>query len=311
MMAARITTLAMLLILTAPSSVAAQRARVLTSDPPGAPAGGYRLTLPAGSPRGLLVLFASWGETFENSLWQRIGIDTVMARADVATLEINNTPWRQNYFDGGTLERLDSIVASVVATYQIPPGRIVMGGHELGGGAALKYAIRCQRTHCTPATTPRGVFAVNAILDYRRFWTSYNVYLQRPRGVAKDRVAILASIERELGGTPDEVPEVYRRESTYVHDAADGGPARYLHAVAVRLYMDPDINWILQQTQDDYYSSSLMDMAGLHLYLTRSGNPRSEIVPYSTKNAFATNPPEPRLVVEPAALRDWVVALLN
>ena len=299
------------LILQAPAHTAAQSPRVITATSPDAPAGAYRLTLPASTPQGLLVLFGNWGATYENSFWQRLGIEAVMAQANIATLEINNTPWRQNYFNSSTMERLDSIVAKVIDTHRLPPGRVVMGGYELGGGAALKYAIRCERSGCTASTKPLGVMAVNPILDYTRFWKAYSVYMARPGGIPKDRAAIMRSIERELGGTPETNAEAYHRESIYVGDAVDGGAARYLRNIAVLQYIDPDIAWLLDSSMDDYFSSNLIDNAGLHLFLKRNMNARSELVAYSTKAAMASRPPDLSRVVNPQLLREWAVALFK
>ena len=71
-------------------------------------------------------------------------------------------------FGDAPLLVLDTILVEVMRAYGIPHGRVVLGGMQMGGTGALRYARRCARGACTPSTQPAAVFAVDPVLDFLR-----------------------------------------------------------------------------------------------------------------------------------------------
>jgi hypothetical protein len=182
----------------------------------------------------------------------------------------------------------------------------------MGGSAALKYAQRCAEGACAAGASPAGVFAVDPVLDLTRFWRAYDVYLKRPGGRTGARAAVKGALERELGGTPDAVPEAYRRNSVYLHFEADGGRAPLLRQTAVRLYMEPDVQWYLRTWEDDYLTSNAADIAGLALFLRRLGHGRAELLTPTGRATLPDGRPSPHAwhLVDEAELALWIGGLL-
>lgn len=110
--------------------------------------------------------------------------------------------------EDGWRKHLDAIVAQTFTTHRIPADRVVVGGFSAGGAAAVRYAEFCA-AHRSPARVrSRGVFAVDAPLDFGRFWRGETLAVRRgahPRfvGEVKD---VLADMRRVLGESPDDEP---------------------------------------------------------------------------------------------------------
>ncbi len=300
-------------LLPALATVRAQETHLVYRSPTDTLAYGYKLFLPAGQPRGLVVIGANYGNTYVDLEFQQAQIGALLQARGVASIYVNNTPWRNNYFNSSVLAAFDTIIGTVVREHGIPAGRVIVGGLQMGGTLALKYAERCAEGACPPETVPRGVFAVDPVLDFTRFWRAYDVYLRRPGGAKGARALVKGSIERELGGTPDQVPEVYARNSVYMHFDVNGGRASLLRSTPVRLYMEPDVHWYMTNFEDDLITSNAADIAGLALFLRRIGNTRSELVTPTGRSVLPDGRPSPhawRMIDEPA-LVEWIVALLG
>jgi hypothetical protein len=266
-------------VLLVPAVVSAQSVRVINRIPGDTLAGTYRLLLPRAQPRGLLVLLADWGETFATFDERAMQLPALLQQRGLAVVQINNTPWRSNYFTDASLGVIDSIVADVMRDARVPAGRVVMGGLQMAGAAALKFAARCAEGRCSSGTTPEGVFAIDATLDLTRFWRANDVYLKRPGGKnLQSRQGEQNSLERELGGSLNGVPDVYRQNSVYLHFEGDGGRAKLLRNTAVRLYTGNELVTYVNAYNADPLSSNVADMAGLALFLRRIGNDRAQLV---------------------------------
>src|SRR5262245_40408825 len=98
--------------------VSGQTSVVVTRSPTDTLGYSYRLFLPNSAPRGLLVLLGNWGNHFSEFDWQRVTIQRLVADSGIATMQISNTPWRNNYFGDAAVAAVDSLIARVVRERQ-------------------------------------------------------------------------------------------------------------------------------------------------------------------------------------------------
>jgi hypothetical protein len=182
----------------------------------------------------------------------------------------------------------------------------------MAGAAALRYAERCAEGRCPPATRPAGVFAVESTLDLMRFSRAIGIYVNRPGGTnLEGHRAELASLERELGGTFDAIPDVYRRNSVYLAFDVDGGRAALLRNTAVRLYTGNDLAWYVTVAGADPLSSNIADMTGLALFLRRIGNEHVDIVTPAIRVVPGRRPgPLAWSLFDERDIADWVLRIL-
>lgn len=250
---------------------------VLADTAAGVPA--YLEVLPPGDVRGLLVLVGSvpaddpdWGETVKlHGLAARAGLMTIYVEPGdrYADLLLTDT----------TLDALDAAVAAVRQEHDVG-SRVVMGGHSLDGSLAVRFAEHCAAGRCRDGLRLAGVFAVDAPLDFERFWHMCQRAVGRryhPDPVG-ECTWVLDRMEHTFGGDPDDHRNAYRRLSPFLHSEPDGGNLTLLASTAVRLYTEPDIDWYLENRGKDYYDLNAVDSAAIVNRLRALGNGQAQLI---------------------------------
>jgi pimeloyl-ACP methyl ester carboxylesterase len=217
-----------------------------------------------------------------------------------------------HWLEDGWLKHLDAIVAETLTTYRILADRVVVGGFSAGGTAAVRYAEFCAARRSPAGVRIRGVFAVDAPLDFGRFWRGETLAVRRGAhlGFVREATAVLADMRRVLGGSPDDAPERYLQMSPFSAFAEGGGQARLLAGVPVRLYTEPDIQWWMANRKVDYYSMNALDAAGLVLQLQLLGNQQAQLITTDGRGVRPDGTPHPHSwsIVNETKLSSWILA---
>jgi pimeloyl-ACP methyl ester carboxylesterase len=309
----RLNALALAMFLTSSGVVVGQETRVVTPNPQDSLAGSYRIYAPTGKPAGLLVLipggaathdeFAAGGST-PSMLPQKLAGGQVMTIVPAGG-------GYSHWLEDGWLKHLDAIVAETLTTYRIPADRVVVGGFSAGGTAAVRYAEFCADHRSRAGVRIQGIFAVDAPLDFGRFWRGETLAVRRgahPRFVAEAK-AVLADMRRVLGGSPEEEPARYLQASPFSAFAEGGGQARLLADVPVRLYTEPDLSWWMSTRKVDYYSMNAVDAAALILQLQFLGNRRAQLITTQGRGVRPGGERHPHSwsIVEENDLQRWIL----
>lgn len=150
------------------------------------------LTLPAGEPRGVVVVVHGgfWRQRFGLELGRPLAAD--LAAAGFAAWNIE---YRRVGGDGGWPATFDDVAAAVdaLAGTGLDLSRVVAVGHSAGGHLATWLAARP-----SPAVRVRGVVSQAGVLD---------LVDAAARGVGS------GAVEDLLGGSPDAVPDRYASAS--------------------------------------------------------------------------------------------------
>jgi pimeloyl-ACP methyl ester carboxylesterase len=270
------------LFLAWPGVVLGQQTRVVPPNSQDSLAGSYRIHEPAGRPVGLLVLIPGGAASHDEFGAQGMTpsrLPQQLTGQQIVTI-IPSAGGYSHWLEDGFLQHLDAIVAETLTTHRIPTDRVVVGGFSAGGSAAVRYAEFCAARQSPGGVRVRGVFAVDAPLDFGRFWRGETLAVRRkahPR-FAGEAKAVLADMRRVLGGSPDDKPARYLQISPFSAFAEGGGQARHLAGMAVRLYTEPDIDWWMTSRKVDYYSMNAVDAAALILQLRLLGNRQAELI---------------------------------
>ncbi|MDH3650785.1 MAG: hypothetical protein OEQ53_13960, partial [Saprospiraceae bacterium] len=120
-------------------------------------------------------------------------------------------------------------------------------------------------------------------------------------------------LEKNLGGTPQEVPENYRMYSPYVPDMNIDDRLQLFSSVAVRVYTEPDILWWLGHRQKSYYGMNAIDAAALVRDLRVLGNEQAELIATTEKGHHPDGRRHPHSwsIVDNAELVDWFLESLH
>jgi pimeloyl-ACP methyl ester carboxylesterase len=305
--------LGLALLLAWPGVALGQQTRVVLPDQKDSLAGSYRIHEPAGKPVGLLVLIPGGAATHDEFGAQGVTPSTLpqqLTGHQMVTI-IPSAGGYSHWLEDGFLRHLDAIVAETLANHRIPTDRVVVGGFSAGGTAAVRYAEFCAARRSSGGVRVRGVFAVDAPLDFGRFWRGETLAVRRgahPRFVGEAK-AVLADMRRVLGGSPEEHPARYIQMSPFSAFAEGGGQARLLAGVAVRLYTEPDIDWWMTNRRVDYYSMNALDAAALILQLRLLGNRQAELITTEGRGVRPDGGRHPHSwsIVDEPALGAWIL----
>jgi pimeloyl-ACP methyl ester carboxylesterase len=301
------------LFLSWPGVVFGQQTRVVQPHPQDSLAGSYRIYEPARKPMGLLVLIPGGAATHDEFTAE--GSSPSMLPQGLAGQQmVTIVPAGGGYshwLEDGWLKDLDAIVAETLTTHRIPADRVVVGGFSAGGTAAVRYAEFCAARRSRAGVRIRGVFGVDAPLDFGRFWRGETLAVRRgahPSFVSEAK-AVLADMRRVLGGSPDDEPARYLQMSPFSAFAEGGGQAQLLAGVPVRLYTEPDIRWWMENRKVEYYSMNAVDAAALILQLQLLGNRQAQLI---TTQGRGVRPggnrhPHSWSIVDEAELQAWIL----
>ena len=215
----------------------------------------YRLDPAAGtSSRGLLVLLPSLGEPAHDVFHAtRLAQEAAQQGFVVLVPALND----RICLDAVGTRFLGDAIGPVLQQYPFLAQKIVVGGFSAGGQLAFAYAETLVRDSAQRPWRLRAVLGVDPPLDLAVHWQRAQQHMDQ-RDCAPFLVydqGTLSRLTHELGGSPAQFPEHYRARSAFARSDPAGGNARWLRAVPVRLYCEPDLAfWQAGSDKTAYHS---------------------------------------------------------
>lgn len=209
-------------------------------------------------------------------------------------------------------QRLEKMVKEAMQQYKIPAGKLIIGGHSIGGLSALYYAEMANKPGQDSIVKPAAVFGVDPPLDLKRLYAGYTRAIKEGAGSGSEAVMITERFKKIYGGTPAEAAANYESASAFTPDAPEGGNARYLKNLPVRLYCDPDVNWFIKERQTGVAWINLVDLTACIAQLNKLGNKKAELVTALGKGYFPNGQRHPHAfsILDPAGCVQWFNAIL-
>lgn len=219
------------------------------------------------------------------------------------------------YLDEITMDFLNTTFENAISKYQVPNDKIIIGGFSLGGMNAIRYVELSKENPDLTSIQPVAVYGIDPPLDWTRIYYSF----QRTKELNFSEVAVneakdyLAKLDKQFGGTPKEVPNIYSKHSMYSKAVKGGGNATFLIDTPIRIYSDPDIDWHLTERQTDFYDINALDQTAMINELRISGNENAEFINALGKGyrLNGTRHPHSWSIAEPNELMDWITENLN
>lgn len=240
----------------------------------------YRILIPDSSSKGLLVILGGFCTTPDEVMLEtklpekavKAGYTVVIPYLidDCSTIDTKNL----------YQTRLETLIPEIIKNYNIPEGKFIIGGQSLGGHRALYYAELAYKFNNKSIMKPSAVFGVDPPLNMKRLWNSftYGVRINFSEVSAGEGKEMLRRFTIMYGGSPSQNPKKYEAVSSFYPEAKDGGNAKYLKTVPVRLYCDPDINWIIENRRGSYETMNATDLSGCISQLKLLGNTNAEFI---------------------------------
>jgi hypothetical protein len=272
----------------------------------------YLKLVPKIRPIGCLVIIPSSGELVENVMKQITLHNLAVEKGLVVIFPSIN--WGTNKF---TEEHkfLDTIFKQIVQQYEIPKDKFILGGLSGGAMVSLTYTEKANKNKDSTFLIPRAVFALDPPLDLA------HLYYQAKRDVERNFSDpavneghwIMNMYTTEFGGTPEEAPKEYIKYSIYSHSEKDGGNAKYLLKVPVRIYTEPGIEWQIKNRHRDLYDLNCTDISAMINLLQIQGNNKAEIIVTHDKGIRldGTKHPHSWSIMNSKSCLDWIMKQLK
>jgi hypothetical protein len=274
--------------------------------------------------KAVLVLLPSTFESVENviscnrELMQKCYDSRILTV--VLSANYNNTlesdPAAMRFFNLSFME--------ISEKFKVSKDKFILSGLSLGGNNALQYTEMSRNPKYSTSIQPIAVIGIDPPVDQVDLYHHAKEAIELYRA---DSSLITESIQLALnedhflidyfhtlyGGSPEEVPEKYIEGSNFSRTQADGGNAKYLIDIPVRLYADPDILWNLKYKNRDYYHINAANLSAMTNFLMMKGNKRVEFIPAIGKGyrVDGTRHPHSWSIVEPDDCIRWILEIVK
>lgn len=271
----------------------------------------YYKMLPKSKPVGVLTIFPSGGEKIEDLLKQIELHDVALKNNLLVIIPSYNWGTFQKTPD---IEFIDSIFKQVVSEHDVPKDKFIMCGLSNGGMIALTYGISAVRDSNT-FITPLGIIGIDPPLDYSRFYK----YCQREvsrnyseAGVAESKW-LLSVYNQIYQGSPEEHPQNYIDASIFSYGVEDGGNAKYLNNIAIRMNSDLNVDYLLNQRKRDLYDWNGTDIVAFVNQLKINGNKNANVIITQKKGVRldGTKNPHSWSIIDTDDTMKWISELIK
>lgn len=237
----------------------------------------YLQLIPNGKIKGAIVILPSGGETTED-LVKQITLQKLAFNKGITTI-IPSINWGTENRKA-EIEILNLIFKELVEKYNIPKENFVLGGLSNGGMISLVYAQQSIKDSKKTFLKPKGVFGLDVPLDKAHFYEYCIREIKRnfsDVGVAEAKW-IMNNYNEIYGGSPKEFPNKYIEASIYSNGIENGGNAKYLKDIPIRMYTDLDVNWLINERRRDLYDWNGSDIVAMINDLKLMGNKDANVI---------------------------------
>lgn len=265
----------------------------------------YYALVPSKKIKGVIVLLAgTWDRTeyvlSNNKILVQLAYDNGFA---VIVPSVN----QRLTLNRDVLDFLNACFYQAIDKYKLPKDKFILGGFSMGGLFSLRYTELAYQDSTKTVVQPVATYSVDGPTDLENLYQTEERALQNSPNKAEASYA-LNEFKKNMGGAPDTVRENYVYYSSYSKSEKDGGNAKYLKYLPVRIYNDVDVNWWLVNRNADLYDMNALDQSALINFLKRNGNKNAEYI-----NAFGkgyrldgTRHPHSWSIVDPVDCIEWL-----
>ncbi len=256
----------------------------------------YYVLQPADPVSGILLLLPGRGEN-PKSVFKKTSLPEVLNAKGYMTI-VPNLKYAM-FADDMIKKQLSEILR--VESESRPSAGLVVGGFSAGGSVALSYAEHLVAQGASASL--KSVFVIDPPLDLQRVYASSRKMRRYScTTVQSDAQQAIDFLDKTLGGSPDDQYNNYVSNSPYMASEADGGNAKWLKKIPVRLYAEPDIDFVKERhcTEIEREDLNAGDLERLSKYLRMSGNDHCEYVATKGRGYHTWN------IAEPEELSAWI-----
>ncbi|QNK63330.1 hypothetical protein H7F33_02085 [Pedobacter sp. PAMC26386] len=278
----------------------------------------YYTLLPEGDVKSTVVLLPSRGETLEDVINCNKQLIQLAAHNHILVVvpSINNDKGMDD--DQLAFNFLNTVFKEVITKYKAPKHKFVFSGFSNGGMIGLRYAEIAREDSSKTTIVPCAVLGVDPPVDLAELYNASardSLINEGSPGLTpaklnglREAKSIISSYNKAFGGSPQQYPEQYIKHSMFSRSQKDGGNAKYLLKIPIRIYADPDISWAINQRNRDYFDMNAASSSAMINLLRIQGNNQAEFIPAIGKGyrLDGTRHPHSWSIVDPQDCIKWI-----
>jgi len=264
----------------------------------------YSYIEPEQNIKGILILLPGWGESTK-SIFEKTKLPSLLLEKGFVTIvpQLHQTLFADDF----TIAELNEIIRIQSERYHSDHLHLIIGGLSAGGAIAIGYAEHV--LSLDTAHSLNAIFAIDPPLDLTRMYRSAENKINydcKNKLIKKEGEFIKKYLLDALKGTPEEHPENYAKYSTFLATAADGGNARFLKNIPVRLYSEPDLEFVRSKYCDKLQLEDInaFDLEKLNAFLSGI-NKKTAYITTKGKGFHTWN------ILEPNDCAEWIMKVEN
>ena len=265
----------------------------------------YYSLVPPGKTRGVLVLLAGTWDRAEYVLSNNKTLVQLAYEQGFAVLvpSVN----QRLTLNTDVLQFLNKVFAQAISTYHLPPDKFILGGFSMGGLFSLRYTELAYADGTQTAVKPLAVYSVDGPTDLENMYRAEERALEQSPNKTEASYA-LTEFRNHMGGSPETHRQTYQYYSAFSQAEKNGGNARFLQSVPVRIYNDVDVSWWLENRNSDLYDMNALDQSAMIRFLQANGNKRAEFINALGKGyrLDGTRHPHSWSIVDPVDCVNWL-----
>lgn len=270
----------------------------------------YHALVPDGLLKGAIILMPGTWETTEHLISSTKTLHELAFKNNLAVLSLSIN--QRLTLTDEIVEIMNTMIMDAIKRYNIPKNKIVIGGWSMGGLFSLRYTELSRQDTTKTIVQPAAVFSCDGPSDLENIYNMFQMKLKKFPDNSEAAYGI-NELKKYCGGTPGQVNAKYKYYSCYTHTESDGGNAKYLLSVPVRIYNDLDANWWMQNRGLDMYYMNGLDQTAMIQKLNDMGNKKAEFI-NSYQNGYrieGNRHPHSWSIVEPKECIQWILGILN
>jgi pimeloyl-ACP methyl ester carboxylesterase len=257
----------------------------------------YHYIKPSGIKKGIVILLPGSGEKCQSVL-SNVSLAKQLVAQGFAVIapEVHTLLYADEY----SINILNELLKAKIKEYGTKS--IILGGFSSGGAIVTRYAEYLVSKNFQ--IDLKALFVIDPPLDLQRVYTAGMNMMQNCDGIIKrDGANIKAQLENAFGGSPTEKIDQYTSNSAFTANSNNGGNAKFLMSIPIRLYSEPDLDFVKRVYCNKLEKSNInaTDLEALHEFLLKSGNNRCEYIPTSGRGFHSWN------IIEPNNFLEWII----
>lgn len=261
------------------------------------------------NPVALLILFDGSPGIAKN-IPNETSMPAEAAWANIQCIEINQM---QLFLSDTTYNRIKNTIEFCIKKYNIPNGNILIGGFSLGGYTTIRFTeMAKEKGHS--ALIPRAVFGVDPMLDqvavynYALKELNRNCNNEGSQKYGKPEAWWLKNYYLTNFGAPDTASTIYINRSAYSAGLNDGGNAKFILDIPIRIYHETDVMWYIKERCRDITDENILVGSQLINFLYNNGNKNAILIETKDKGMRSDGRRHPHSwsIADPKETIDWL-----